>query len=182
MHEQTLNSRPTKKTHTQLQPTMCMWMNSVLMMFVWTFFVTVCTGAILSIPQLHNSFASSYEISLLRINARIHAVNSHQFKLVTNCHNSHVCMRFYFALLCFDVNLSCSHWCCSLRHSYTNRFEPKLTKVTSAAQYTHRLSTNQHCALGVVATSKAVERWKFIAVFNLCAALEEISRVLFKSF
>ncbi|XP_055317276.1 tubulin beta-1 chain isoform X2 [Sitodiplosis mosellana] len=41
----------------------------------------------------------------------------------------------------------------------------------------HIISTNQRCALGVVATSKAVERWKFIAVFNSCAAFEEISRV-----
>lgn len=79
-------------------------------------------------------------------------------------------------------------------HTRTERLEKVtsvLCKITFKYRHTHAYTlaharkhtstddfwrTNQHCALGVVATSKAVERWKFIAVFNLCAALEEISR------
>lgn len=71
---------------------------------------------------------------------------------------------------------------CTAQHSkHTYKWMEKVTSVSCKIKFkymhTHDFwRTNQHCALGVVATSKAVERWKFIAVFNLCAALEEISR------
>lgn len=58
--------------------------------------------------------------------------------------------------------------------AFANIVPHKMTSVS----VTNMFSANQHRVLGVATRSKAVERWKFIAVFNLCAALEEISRIL----
>lgn len=147
-------------------------------------------GAILSILQLHSVFSGfglhhrTIHVVYVEknIESRTQIQTRTQFRLYRfqcNVFGLCLCARVWTWVSEYFVSVSAaiSRFFRSI-HAYSDAGNRKSDVNHPNTHTCTHTSTNQRCALGVVATSKAVERWKFIAVFNLCAALEEISRVI----